>query len=607
MTKQHFSSALPTLLCAALVRMRTKSISLLLLAVILQSIGFSARAQDGDCYEFAVTGFHVYDKCELTQGPVTVSGTALQAYYCLSQIYPLTISSTGGNIGRVVFETLEGTLEANASTGTFNANALAWTGSATSINFTYASSTEYHIGKIKVYLGGSTPDPITKTYTVEIKDNPSPAYLIYGDKQYASGASFTATGLVASSLAATPISGYNYNISISDGNVIRVAYFEQFPKEGVPYLIQEISGGLYLNVFCNTADRTKDVVLTDDPQVFYFTADGNSYYIQDENGLYIGKSNLNTWGMNADTKQLWTVEAVTGGYAFHCTQGYIGFDDWTTGGTASAAFRDKDYTADHGIFAITPTTIGPTELTLKDGEAYKAVRAKHYDTLTYTRNFSDKNWQALYVPFSISYEEWKDKYDIARICNFIDYDDNDDGTFDRTYLVIQKKTSGYTEPNHPYLIRAKEAGEQTLVMTNKTLQPATGNSINCFSVDYDFNFYGTYESMKNMKTNGYFAMSGGSLKQAKNDDIVLNAQRWYMEMVPRTGEYKARHQEISILVEGEETTSIEGPRTTDNGQQTPTYDLQGRRLQASPLKADGLSGISRGSSLYIQGGKKIIK
>ena len=79
--------------------------------------------------------------------------------------------------------------------------------------------------------------------------------------------------------------------------------------------------------------------------------------------------------------------------------------------------------------------------------------------ITYTRNFTHTGWQALYVPFDIPYDAISDKFDVAELNNFHQYDDNNDGGFDRTELEVLRLKAGSTIEHHtPYVIRAKETG-----------------------------------------------------------------------------------------------------------------------------------------------------
>ncbi|MBR1788972.1 MAG: leucine-rich repeat domain-containing protein, partial [Bacteroidaceae bacterium] len=75
---------------------------------------------------------------------------------------------------------------------------------------------------------------------------------------------------------------------------------------------------------------------------------------------------------------------------------------------------------------------------LNDGESYTHDMDTEYDELTYTRTFSNTDWQALYVPFPMKYDDWKSDFEVARINNLHQWDDDDNGTIDRTKLEVVK-------------------------------------------------------------------------------------------------------------------------------------------------------------------------
>ena len=239
---------------------------------------------------------------------------------------------------------------------------------------------------------------------------------------------------------------------------------------------------------------------------------------------------------------------------------------------------------------------------ITDGTEYTATESKFQREVVYTRTFNNTNWQALYVPFSMDYDEWSEKYDIAEIHNFIEYDDDDNGTFDRTYLVILHKTSGQTLPNRPYLVRAKYEGTIFCPPLHYvTLQPAESKSIDCSSTFYTYTFTGIYaqRDASVMIANGDYALGGGELHPAASD-ANLKAQRWYMHITPRDGAPTLLPQAIKIIEHGEETEGIEAPSTSINGENSAWgYDLQGRKF--SPVKGEQREG------LYIVGGKKVIR
>ncbi|MCQ2206008.1 MAG: Omp28-related outer membrane protein, partial [Bacteroidaceae bacterium] len=236
----------------------------------------------------------------------------------------------------------------------------------------------------------------------------------------------------------------------------------------------------------------------------------------------------------------------------------------------------------------------PKEITFADGTAYNAATTVYYDKVTYTRDFPSTEWQALYVPFAINYDEWEEEYEMARIYNFIDYDDNNDGTFDRTYLVVQKLTSGSTEANMPYLIRAKENGSHSLELTGRILERAANNSTDCGSVDYDYTFTGTYAGISDMKSAGYYALVDGVLRSTDKPNVPLHPQRWYLDITPRSGaKTSVKAQAIHILVDDEEATvGIEAPSMEKSSM---AVDITGRSIRGNV------------KGLYIVNGKKVIR
>lgn len=244
-----------------------------------------------------------------------------------------------------------------------------------------------------------------------------------------------------------------------------------------------------------------------------------------------------------------------------------------------------------------PTEVNPC--VFEDGKDYNTASSElDYSKITYKRNFGHTNWQALYVPFTMSAEEWKGEFDVASVYNVIDYDDNEDGTFDRTYIVAKKITSGSLKPNHPYLIRAKQKGEKSLDINTTVLAPAEENSIDCSSTELKFTFTGTYQRIDGsvMFDNGFYAMNGGKLLKAGDEEAALNPQRWYMSVEDRYGNSApTKAMAVQILVDDENTTEIERITALSPQQTSKAYDLTGRAVEA------GARGIS------IINGKKVIR
>lgn len=233
-------------------------------------------------------------------------------------------------------------------------------------------------------------------------------------------------------------------------------------------------------------------------------------------------------------------------------------------------------------------------LDFADAESYEAEAVSLCNVVNYTRSFNNTEWQALYVPFAIDYDEWSEDCDIAKILNIIEYDDDDDGTIDRTNLVVVRLTSGSTKANTPYLIRAKSEGDLALTLTNKRIEAAASRSTDCRSTENSYTFTGTYAAKTDMYAGGYYALSDGILKKADAPGVTLKPQRWYLEITPREGAaYAVKKQSIDILVKGETEGITSLPAPTEAS--STAFDLTGRSVKAD---AKGIS---------IVNGRKVVR
>ena len=235
---------------------------------------------------------------------------------------------------------------------------------------------------------------------------------------------------------------------------------------------------------------------------------------------------------------------------------------------------------------------------LVDGTVYDNSENVDYEAISYTRTFNHTKWQALYIPFSMSYEDWKDDFDIAYINGIRQYDMNDDGDIDETIMDVIKIKQGSLIPNTPYLIRAKTIGDKTITVNDATLYKAEENSIDCRTTIAEYTFTGTYSTIpaSTLIANNYYAMGGGSLVITDGTN-GLNPYRWYMKIDSRSPMYNVSNgaKAITINVIGEEeTTGVCQLRMTND--ELPVYDLNGRKINESALKP----------GLYIKNGKKII-
>jgi hypothetical protein len=231
--------------------------------------------------------------------------------------------------------------------------------------------------------------------------------------------------------------------------------------------------------------------------------------------------------------------------------------------------------------------------------------------ITYTRTFNNTEWQALYVPFAMSYDDWKEDFDVAKINDIHQFDVNNDGDFDdaedKTIMEMLKVNSGTLKANHPYMIRAKSTGTKTITVENATLMPAESNSIDCSSVERKYVFTGTYNTIdgETMVNNKYYAMSGGGVKYTTSTSVSLKPFRWYMQIMDRDGQLLESAAEIKVVVSGEDDWDVTGIESVKDGDGTfKVYSIGGvlvRRVKAADIK-QATEGLPKG--LYIVNGKK---
>ena len=243
---------------------------------------------------------------------------------------------------------------------------------------------------------------------------------------------------------------------------------------------------------------------------------------------------------------------------------------------------------------------------LDSKETYEVARAFTADQLTYTRTFNSTNWQAWYMPFAMSYEDWKDAFDVARLNDVHQYDDNEDGVADRTELEIMFVKSGSIAANTPYLIRAKETGTKYISLQNVVMQPTEEKQFDVTSWSNRYVFGGTYTQIpgSTMVSEGYYALSGGALQQAQNASASLGAFRWYLQVLDRSAQVAAAPKVISVRVVGEEepTTGIRPLQPMEQQEPADVYDLNGRLVRKAARSLDNLP-----QGVYIVNGKKYIR
>ena len=246
---------------------------------------------------------------------------------------------------------------------------------------------------------------------------------------------------------------------------------------------------------------------------------------------------------------------------------------------------------------------------LTDGENFTNAVEKEASRISYSRNFKNTNWQPWYVPFEMEYDAISDNFDVARLNDVHQFDDNNDGEFERWALEIERLKSGdVIQANLPYMVRAKATGETTFYVDDAILYPSESNSIDCSSTRVLYTFTGIYAPISgvDLRENGCYIMSSGKLL-TPTVSTTLKPYRWYLQPEARAG-YATFYAPKQILVfEKDEfgTTGIEGAVMDDESAiswPADVYDLNGRLVMKQATSLDALP-----KGVYMIGGVKIIK
>lgn len=232
-------------------------------------------------------------------------------------------------------------------------------------------------------------------------------------------------------------------------------------------------------------------------------------------------------------------------------------------------------------------------LTIIDGEANVSnySYAHEVENLSYKRTLPNAGvWHALYVPFAIPQTELTD-YEVVKFTTF------DDDKMSLTVEAVEE-----VEANTPYLIRAKtqEAEKELEILLANVVVKTESNTFEFESSTKKAIIKGVYKETKASDIQGAYAMSGGVLKRAADPDQTLKPFRFYVMLTDTTdGEAVQSNTLNSIGIdfngeEGDITTGIDNPESTNDNQEPVIYDLQGRRV-VNPTKG-----------IYIVNGKKTV-
>lgn len=192
----------------------------------------------------------------------------------------------------------------------------------------------------------------------------------------------------------------------------------------------------------------------------------------------------------------------------------------------------------------------------------------------YTRTYNGK-WEALFLPMKLNVEALADRFEIARIIAVNTLDLNGDMKPDCKALQAKVMTEGYTEAEVPYLIRAKEAGEQAIELESDDAiiySEAGKDPVQFSTLRESYTVAGTYYPI----TEGtYGSLVDGEVKPTTG----CPAFRWVLcEYNAATSQYVAPSQPIIVMTTDDMATGVETLPAQENASVT-IYNLQGQRLQ----------------------------
>lgn len=228
-----------------------------------------------------------------------------------------------------------------------------------------------------------------------------------------------------------------------------------------------------------------------------------------------------------------------------------------------------------------------------------------YNGSSYTRHYGNKDWHALYVPFSLSYNDWSLHFDVARINAFYQYDDDEDGVVDRQVLeaILVRQGNGSLKANHPYLIRAKQKGDYTFSVDASEQAGEEINSICCSTVEARYTFTGNYSQLSGLKSANRYRLVGNTLSIPDTDDEVLPPYRWYLTIEDLGNQLQPSANKVQVRILGDDDSTVIDDVQFQNysSEKFTVYDLQGRKMANEKISDSRLP-----KGIYIINKKKYV-
>ncbi len=249
---------------------------------------------------------------------------------------------------------------------------------------------------------------------------------------------------------------------------------------------------------------------------------------------------------------------------------------------------------------------------LRDRSEYTENRTRQYKGVNYRRNLIKANgWEPLYIPVSIEPDQYSSVCDVADIYSFGQIcDTNGDGVLDGnddTWLIVDLMTPGsYTDPNYPYLIRARETSTVVFESADNWLSQVESTPVSCSTTRVNYSFYGVNSSITLTYDPNTFVLASKGKLNSVTKNVACYPQRWYMKASAVSGGYNttlemntASANGIRVLVIGEDMDS-----------ETALQLLRGETVEVLKdgvrYTLDGRKATNTDSGIQVLNGRKIL-
>lgn len=243
------------------------------------------------------------------------------------------------------------------------------------------------------------------------------------------------------------------------------------------------------------------------------------------------------------------------------------------------------------------------EFVLVDGNPYTQASDATYQSVTYTRKFYAGVWNSWFLPFDINTSELNDNHLTAACVNGVhQYDDDDDGVYERTDIEILKIKEGVLRAATPYFVKPDAEYDDKVVVEKKTLlKVSTMNSVHAETAYAMYDFIGTYTRKEDGHDKGCHIMAkDGGLRMTTS---YVPAVDWYMIITAKGSQY----DDLPATAQNTITLSVVGEKDEVTGIKT-IYDQQSPKRTSQVLY--NIQGTQVGDcykGIVITEGKKFLK